>query len=99
MKWRADPSTLQGKITAIAGGDWHFLEQMPGLFAAVDFHFRQENDWAPNSTFVLGIEMGDRSVVQRLQRLFIEIFNGYSEMGQFSDRREFYGLIGMGFTL
>ncbi len=98
IKVRASPLRLWGKTTAIAGAEWHFLPTLPDLFTALDVKFKGENSWAPNTSLILGYELGDPKTTDRRQRLFLEVFNGYSNMGQYSSDREFYVFSGFGFT-
>lgn len=93
IKLRSDPRDLAGKFSLISGGDWHFTED---FFTAVDIRFKQETDFKSNVTFVIGYELGP---LPRRHRIFLELFDGYSNLGQFAHTREFYAMLGFGFTL
>jgi hypothetical protein len=103
MKARAVPSRIQGKFMPIIGGDWYFLSRLPDLFVAADLRLKEENDFAPNFSFIVGYELGQKiqvaAQVQRRQRFFLELYNGYSNQGQFDQEREFSLFAGIGFTL
>lgn len=98
VRLRADPSRLRGKMSFIGGGDWRFLPSVTALYAAVDVRFKGDNSYTPNVTLVVAYELGDPLAPFR-QRLFLELFDGYSLLGQFDQQRESYVMLGMGFTL
>jgi hypothetical protein len=73
---------------------WH---DMP-MYAALDLQSKQENDWDVNLAAQLGVYLGNSKEVRNQQRLFITLFNGFSNMGQFYNERELQVLLGIGFN-
>ncbi len=96
--YRADPEELLMKSHIILGATY-FPELINDLYFALNFESKQENDWTVDSAFTVGYMLGEGAKVQRRQRLFLEIYNGYSPMGQLSKIREFSVLAGFAFTL
>jgi len=98
VKVRADPGELEGKVTPQAGieGRWDVLG-VPS-FAAVDLQTREEADWRMNVTVQVGVELGNPVAVLKRQRLFLEFFDGASNMGQFWDDRQTTVTAGIGFN-
>lgn len=95
---RSDPESLRWKTHFHVGGEYYpdFLKDV--VFAAY-LSTKQENDWAVDAAVTIGYLLGDGSRVTRRQRLFLEAYNGYSPMGQFSLQRECSVLMGFAFTL
>lgn len=79
------------------GAEYNFALFGQPMWAAADLQSRQEQGWNLNSTFQLGLELGNPALTSSRQFLFTEFFAGHSNMGQFWDRYESYQLIGIGY--
>ncbi len=90
------PVELQYKFTAQLGAEYNFKLFNQPMFAAADFQSRQENDWSVNTSFQLGVELGDPAKTKTRQFVFFEAFQGYSNMGQYWKEWESYQMIGIG---
>ena len=91
---RAIPSNYRGKVTGYAGVELSGRIRSVPVYAAADAQLRFD-DWSKSrSTLQLGLELGDPEVTTNRQRIFVELFNGSSYMGQFYDQHERYILLG-----
>ena len=95
---RAWPSDIAGKVTLQAGSEFRFNACGRPMYLAADLQSRQENGWDVNFTGQYGIELGDPKKLKNLPRIFVEIFNGFSNMGQYYDDRESSVMLGMGYN-
>lgn len=88
--FRSDPASIRWKPTVILGGDWRPFSGAPDFFTALDFRFMGINQYSPNLSAAIGYELGDRERVKKRQRVQLQVFNGYSNLGQYYQHREFY---------
>ncbi len=95
---RADPDALQGKLTLQCGAEYDLPPAWGPCYVAIDFQCKEENDWVTNFAVQLGIKLGDPAIVDRQQRLFLEYFHGYSNMGQYFDQRQSHIMVGLSFA-
>jgi hypothetical protein len=97
----ADPKDIAGKWIVQGGAEYQFrLGQLP-MYAAVDLQTKEENDWRVNTNAQLGLfllEEEDESIIHR-PRVFLEYFNGNSNMGQYYNEHEATWMLGFGFEL
>ncbi len=97
----ADPKDIAGKWIVQGGAEYQFrLGQLP-MYAAVDLQTKEENDWRVNTNAQLGLfllEQEDESIIHR-PRVFLEYFNGNSNMGQYYNEHEATWMLGFGFEL
>ena len=91
------PRDIEHKFTAQAGAEYRFSVLGQPAYVATDLQSRQENDWSVNTSFQVGLELGDPGRTKNRQWVFTEFFQGYSNMGQYWDRWESYSLIGVGY--
>lgn len=92
------PKSAQGCWTMQAGLEYSFSLWDQPCFAATDIQFRQENDWNLNLTARVGVDLGNPQLTQNRQYIFIELFQGYSNMGQYYDAWERYAMVGIGYN-
>ena len=98
VNMRAYPSDIRGKATLQLGAEYRWVAWNTPMYVACDLQSRQENDWAVNTTAQFGIELGDPAKVKNRPRVFIELFNGHSNMGQYFDEHEKYIMLGFGYN-
>ena len=67
------------------------------FYAALDLQSKEENDWCPNLTVQTGMFLGTPDSPLHRARVFLEFFNGRSNMGQYYNVRERYFLLGLGY--
>jgi len=92
------PKSSQGDWTLQAGLEYSFSLWDQPCFAATDIQSRQENDWNLNLTARVGVDLGNPQLTQNRQYIFLELFQGYSNMGQYYDTWERYAMIGIGYN-
>jgi hypothetical protein len=92
------PKSSQGCWTMQAGLEYGFSIWDQPCFAGTDIQSRQENDWNLNLTARVGVDLGNPHLTQDRQYLFLELFQGYSNMGQYYDVWERYAMIGIGYN-
>ncbi|HUU59339.1 MAG TPA: DUF1207 domain-containing protein [Phycisphaerae bacterium] len=97
FNFRAWPADIRCRTTLQLGGEWRFRVGGVPTYLAADLQSKQENDWCVNVTTQGGIELGDPAKSKKRPRVFLELFNGYSNMGQFFDDRETYLMLGLGY--
>jgi Protein of unknown function (DUF1207) len=95
---QAQPEELQGKVTLQFGAEYDLPPAWGPWYAALDLQCKEENDWVTNFAVQLGLKLGDPAIVVRQQRLFLEYFHGYSNMGQYFDERSSHLMIGLSFA-
>ena len=93
----ADPDELSNNWNFRLGAERGFEWFGRPWYAALDLQMKEENNWRPNVTGQVGFELGDPALDVRRPRLFLEIFDGHSNMGQFYEEREQYYMLGMGY--
>jgi hypothetical protein len=95
----ADPEAIGHTWIFQGGAEYEFrLANLP-MYAAVDLQTKEENDWRVNTNAQLGLfllEDDDESIIRR-PRVFLEYFNGNSNMGQYWDEHEATWMLGVGF--
>lgn len=89
------PKDIRGRVTLQAGLERKFKLRDVPMYAGVDLQSKQENGWDINLAVQVGIYLGNQEKGFSQQRLFVELFNGFSNMGQFYDERELYVLLGI----
>lgn len=92
------PKSSQGDLTMQAGLEYGFSLWDQPCFAATDIQSRQENDWNLNLTARVGVDLGNPWTTRNRQFIFLELFQGYSNMGQYYDVWERYAMIGIGYN-
>ena len=95
---RAWPSEIRGKVTLQAGSEFRFSALGRPMYVAADVQSRQASGWDLNFTGQYGIELGDPKKLKSLPRVFLEVFHGFSNMGQYFDDRETYVMLGFGYN-
>ena len=89
---------LRYKTTIQAGVEYQFEAWGRPMYVAGDLQCRQTNDWRPGFCAQVGAELGDpKSSVSR-PRVFVELYTGYSNMGQFWNAYETSVLVGVGYN-
>ena len=91
------PEAIDNTWILQTGAEYNFDIWGQPMWAAADIQSRQEQGWNLNSTFQLGMELGDTRLTSNRQFLFTEFFAGHSNMGQFWKRYETYQMIGIGY--
>jgi hypothetical protein len=91
------PVDIQHDFTLQAGVEEAFQVWKLAMFIALDLQSRQEHDWFLNVAAKWGVWLGNPCNVKNRQWVFLSFFNGFSNMGQFYDVRETYGMIGVGY--
>ncbi len=93
------PKAIQHKFTMQGGAEYTFnVWNGRELYLALDLQSKQEHDWTPNTSFQVGLDLvSDPKATKNRQWIFGEYFAGHSNMGQYWDRWENYGLIGVGY--
>jgi hypothetical protein len=92
------PSSVDGRLIAQGGAEYKFDCCGQSMYTALDLQSREENDWAVNATLHVGVELGDPKKVERRHKVFVELFTGHSNMGQFFNETESYVLLGVEYT-
>lgn len=96
---RSFPSDIRGKLYLQLGAEYDFALWDVPMYLAGDLQSRQVNDWSLNFTGQYGVWLGSpESFANHPPRVFVEFFNGYSEMGQYYDVRDRYVLLGLGYN-
>jgi hypothetical protein len=98
INFRSDPNSLQGRLSLQLGAERTFLVWGERLYGAVDLQSKQENDWYVNLSVQFGLDIGAPEETVNRQRLFLEFFQGFSNMGQFHNEREFYIMFGIAYN-
>ena len=89
---------LRYKTTIQAGAEYRFEAWGRPMYVAGDLQCRETNDWRPGFCAQVGLELGDpKSLVPR-PRLFVELYTGYSNMGQYWNAYETSLLVGVGYN-
>jgi len=81
-----------------AGAEYRFRPWEIPMYAAADVQFRQQTEWRPNLTTQVGMELGDSEEPSPRTRIFLELFTGYSNMGQYWDTYESSLMLGLGYN-
>ncbi len=91
-----DDVATENRVTLQLGTEVDFrLWDLP-MYAGLDLQGRQTHDFRPNVTTVLGLKLGNPARHDPV-RLYLEFFDGYSNMGQYFDERERYIMGGLGY--
>jgi len=93
---RGFPEEIECKARVQFGGEYRWRAWDIPMYVAADAQSRHENDWDVNVAAQFGVELTDDERVERRPRVFVEFFNGFSDMGQYWDERETYILLGFG---
>jgi hypothetical protein len=100
---RKDPLYPAGRFILQANINLNAYFNNYNIFYNTDIKSKQENNWSPNLNFQLGIQFPkisyENALLAFIQSIVIEYYNGYSYMGQFSDKKEQYLSIGIIATL
>ena len=93
---------VRGKVMLQGGGEYRFNPpcwNVP-MYAAVDVQVREQNEWRPSFNAQLGMYLGkDKTKNQEHKtRVFLEVFTGYSNMGQYWDTYETSAMLGLGYN-
>ena len=88
------PDDIEHSFTLQTGAEYYFPLMDEEMYTAVDIQSKQEYDWTLNATLQLGWFLGNPANTRNRQWIFAEYYSGYSNMGQFWNRWENYGLIG-----
>jgi len=93
---------VRGKVMLQAGGEYRFKPpccDIP-MYAAADVQVREQTEWRPSFTGQLGVELGtgEATKPKPKTRVFLELFTGYSNMGQYWSTYETSAMIGLGYN-
>ena len=88
------PDDLEYTWWLQTGAEYYFDILGEQFYGATDIQSQQEHDWTLNATVQVGWFLGNPVNTRNRQWIFLEYYNGYSNMGQFWNRWEHYGLIG-----
>lgn len=91
-----DDVATENRVTLQLGTEVDFMLWEVPMYAGLDLQGRQTNDFRPNVTTVLGLKLGNPAERDPV-RLYLEFFDGYSNMGQYFDERERYIMGGLGY--
>jgi len=91
---------LRGRVMLQAGGEYRFRPWDIPMYAAADVQVRQQTEWRPRLTGQLGMYLGKDKTknAKPKTRVFLEMFTGYSNMGQYWNTYETSALIGLGYN-
>ncbi|RME73723.1 MAG: DUF1207 domain-containing protein [Planctomycetota bacterium] len=95
---RALPASLEGRFTIHGGGEYYLKKFFLPVFLALDMQAHQFHQWEPNISLQIGVELGNPMKVLKRQRLFFELYYGFSNMGQYYNERKVYILMGIGYN-
>ena len=86
--FRADPELLLHKLKVHMGANFHWNSWDPNLYGAIDLESDQVHNWSINSSWEIGYELGVAKAERRRQRVFVNFYSGYSQLGQFFQEKE-----------
>jgi hypothetical protein len=91
---------VQGKVMLQAGGEYHFNAWDIPMYAAADVQVREQNEWRPSLNTQVGMYLGKESEKnpKPKTRVFMEVFTGYSNMGQYWNTYETSVMFGVGYS-
>lgn len=92
-----EPTPIKGKITLQGGAEYVFKLCKAPMYLAGDIQSKHENNYDLNFTGQIGLFLKDPKKNRHRPRLFLEFFNGFSNMGQFYRDRETYIMLGLGY--
>ena len=93
-----EPDEYDNRFQFQVGAEKRFLEGTRPMYLAVDIQAKEGLDWHPNAIIEFGVELGNLKTTKNRQRLYIQLFTGYSNMGQFYNERESYLLFGVAYN-
>ena len=99
VNFRTDPGDYDEHVVFQGGLECRFWEEVRPLYVALDLQTRQSNGWNINTTVQFGVELGDVEKTENRHRLFVELFNGHSNMGQYFNESESYAFFGVSYNL
>jgi len=94
----ASESFLRGKTALQAGGEYRFRRWGRLMYAALDVQAKEDTNWRPGVTGQLGVHLDDGPTMRRNVRVFLELYSGYSHMGQFWRVYESFVMLGIGYN-
>ncbi|MCP4377849.1 MAG: DUF1207 domain-containing protein [bacterium] len=91
---------VQGKIMLQAGGEYRFSACNIPMYAAADLQVREQNNWRPSLNTQVGMYLGksNEKNPKPKTRVFLEVFTGYSNMGQYWNTYETSAMFGIGYN-
>jgi len=91
---------VRGKVMLQAGGEYKFKPWDIPMYAAADVQVREQTEWRPSLTTQLGMYLGEDKTKnqEHKTRVFLEMFTGYSNMGQYWDTYETSLMLGLGYN-
>ena len=91
---------VRGKTMLQAGGEYRFNPWNIPMYAAADVQVREQTEWRPGLTTQLGMYLGKDEAAnpKPRTRVFLEMFTGYSNMGQYWDTYETSLMLGLGYN-
>ena len=93
---RGFPQDIEHRLTLQGGAEYDFQMFGQPLYAAVDLQSREQNGWSVNVAGQLGWYLDGDGQSRNRPRLFVEVFHGHSNMGQFWEETETSVLLGFG---
>ncbi len=97
---RAWPQDLRGRLVLQGGVEYRFDVLGQPMYAALDVQAREATEWNVNVAGQVGIELGDPDLkLLKRPKLFLEAFNGNSNMGQFWDENQTHVMVGLKFEI
>ena len=85
---RACPDEIEYKLTFQIGSEYDFRLWDQPFFVALDLQSLEQNSWQANITGQVGWYLDKTGKSRNRPRLFLEFFNGHSNMGQFWQEHE-----------
>ena len=91
---------VRGKVMLQAGGEYKFKPWNVPMYAAADVQVREQTEWRPSLTTQLGMYLGEDKTKnqEHKTRVFLEMFTGYSNMGQYWNTYETSLMLGLGYN-
>ena len=93
-------SFVSGKTMVQGGAEYKFKPWNVPMYAAADVQVREQNQWRPSFNGQLGVYIGKTKKInpKPKTRVFLEVFTGYSNMGQYWDVYETSLMLGLGYN-
>jgi len=95
---RATPDAIAQKIILQAGAEFFFSLMNLPMYAALDLQSKEETNWGANLTTQLGFFLGSQANTRHRPRIYIEFYNGFSNMGQFFNEYDRYIVLAFGYN-
>ncbi len=95
VRIQSEPESLQGHWGLQVGAEWtgELFRKVP-YYLAIDAQWRELEEWEQDLNMQAGLFLGGQKGGKHRKRLFVEIHDGLSTMGQFYQEPEDYTVLG-----